>query len=207
MEQILAELKQRYDPLSILVYGSFADGTNGPGSDFDACVLTRDHDQTHDVSFVGGTQLDVFVYPADFFAGDYDRSEFIRLLGARCVFDPAGDAARLQEQIQAYVDGLPRKSHAEVLEALAWCRKMQRRTRRDDAEGLYRWHWLLTESLEIYCDAVGKPYLGPKKSLRWLQAAQPEAFTCYEAALRGLDQDALAAWLDCLAAQAAQLHP
>ena len=38
---ILDYLKRTYDPEVILVYGSFAQGRNGPHSDFDACVLTK----------------------------------------------------------------------------------------------------------------------------------------------------------------------
>ena len=34
------------------------------------------------------------------------------------------------------------------------CKKMLLRTLRSDAEGLYRWHWVLIDSLEIFCDAV-----------------------------------------------------
>ena len=61
MEQVIAYLKQTYNPLSILVYGSFADGSHSANSDFDALVISESHPPFHDVSFVNGIQLDVFV--------------------------------------------------------------------------------------------------------------------------------------------------
>ena len=68
MHGIVAYIKEKYDPLSLIVYGSYANGTNNQNSDFDALVIWRGDKQIHDTSFVGGVQLDVFVYPATFFA-------------------------------------------------------------------------------------------------------------------------------------------
>ena len=52
---ILDYLKRTYDPEAILVYGSFAQGRNGPHSDFDACVLTKNAEraQLRHVSEIG----------------------------------------------------------------------------------------------------------------------------------------------------------
>ena len=61
MEQIIEYIKQKYSPLSIIVYGSYAIGTNNLNSDFDALVFSQHHSQFHDTSFVDGVQLDVFV--------------------------------------------------------------------------------------------------------------------------------------------------
>lgn len=63
MEALLRYLRQTYQPLSILVYGSYANGTNGPASDFDALVITREGREFHNTSVVDGIRLDVFVYP------------------------------------------------------------------------------------------------------------------------------------------------
>ena len=34
-----------------------------------------------------------------------------------------------------------------------------------------------------FCDMMQQPYFGPKKSLKWLEEKQPEAFDCYDKAL------------------------
>ena len=98
----------------------------------------------------------------------------------------------------AYLDALPMKAMDEVRQDVAWCRKMQSRTLRGDAEGFYRWHWLLTESLLIYCDARRWHYFGPKKALRQMQREQPGHYAAYRTALEDFTQSALSGWLDCL---------
>lgn len=63
MEQIIKYIQQKYKSLFVILYGSYANGTNDTSSDFDAEVISLDYEQTYDISFVNGTQLDVFVYP------------------------------------------------------------------------------------------------------------------------------------------------
>lgn len=72
LEKIIEYIKQKYNPLSIILYGSYANGTNNLNSDFDALVISYDHEQFHDTSFVNDIQLDVFVYPASYFDGEFD---------------------------------------------------------------------------------------------------------------------------------------
>ena len=40
---------------------------------------------------------------------------------------------------------------------------MLNRVKRSDCEGMFRWHWVLVDSLEIFCDIMKQPYWGPKK--------------------------------------------
>jgi hypothetical protein len=112
--------------------------------------------------------------------------------------DPEGLGAALRERVRAYIAAQPRKSAEENAEALVWCRKMLSRTARSDSEGLYRWHWLLADSLEIVCDLLHHPYQGPKKSLRWLEEAYPAVHAVYTRALAEFTQSALTAWITCL---------
>ena len=67
MEQIIEYIKRNYNPISIILYGSYANGTNNLNSDFDSLVISYDHEQFHDTSFVNGIQLDVFVYPVSYY--------------------------------------------------------------------------------------------------------------------------------------------
>ena len=78
MEQILRYIQETYNPLSIILYGSYVDGTNGLNSDFDALVITADHERFHDTSFVNGIPLDVFVYPARYFESSYSCEDFVQ---------------------------------------------------------------------------------------------------------------------------------
>lgn len=199
MESLLNALDAAYAPEVLILYGSYADGTNGADSDFDALLLA-DHAPCHDVSVVEGVQLDVWVYPPDYFADDASLAEVIQIEDGIIVHDPHGRGAMLQSRVRAMLAAQPGKSAEENAEALAWCRKMLKRTERKDAEGLFRWHWLLTESLEIACDLLHHPYPGPKKALRRLERVHPALHAAYARALAEFTQAALTDWVNALEA-------
>ena len=180
-----------------MVYGSFADGSAGAGSDFDALVIAGSR-ACHDASEIDGVTLDVFVYPAATFCADYDPEDFVQIFDGKILLDRCGTAAQLQKRVLDYLAERPKKSDEELRQALDWCGKMLARTQRDDAEGAYRWHWLLIDSLEIYFDLHGLPYYGPKKALRTMEQTDPEAFSLYSKALNSMNRDALSAWIACL---------
>ena len=177
---VLNYLTETYSPLAILAYGSYADGTWGPDSDFDALLLTGGGQAGHDVSFVEGVQLDVFLYPAGHFDGPFDPGQFPQLAEAVILLDRDGRGRALADRVRAW------------------------QAERRDAEGLFRWHWLLVDSLEICCGLLGAPYRGPKKSLRWLSGACPEGYRLYAAALARLDAAALEKWVAWLEEAAAK---
>jgi len=198
VEPILLHLRRAYAPLAIIVYGSYADGTNNAHSDFDALVIVAEGEPHHDTSLVEGVRLDVFVQPVQSITGEIDGEAFIQLADSRIVLDTEGVAEKLVRRVQDYIASLPEKTAAEVEDDIAWCVKMLQRTRLGDAEGFYRWHWLLTESLEIYCGAAGLRYPGPKKAMRWLAAHEPEAYACYARALGEFSAQSLQEWIECL---------
>lgn len=199
MEQIIEYIKQTYSPLSIILYGSYANRTNNQNSDFDALVISRNHEQFHDTSFVGGIQLDVFVYPASYFDRGYDCNDFIQIFDGKIVVDSDHRGEKLQSNVLSYLQSRPRKSKAEIDASVDWCSKMLARTKRNDAEGKFRWHWVLIDSLEIFCDVMGYPYWGPKKSLKWMGENYPAAFACYKAALEDFSLETLENWITYIA--------
>ena len=198
MEQIIDYIRKTYAPLSIILYGSYADGSNNLNSDFDALVITREHRQLHDTSIINGIALDVFVYPASYFSGGYDCNEFIQIFDGKILSDTDDLGKTLQENVLSWLKILPRKSPEEMQEQLAWCLKMVARTQRGDAEGMFRWHWLLTDSLEIFCDITRQLYFGPKKTLKWMNENHPTAFALYEKALRDFTLESLETWISYL---------
>ena len=195
LEKIIEYMKQRYNPLSIILYGSYANGTNNLNSDFDALVISDDHEQFHDTSFVDGIQLDVFVYPASYFEGDYDCNDFIQIFDGKVVVDRGGQGKALQAKVQSYLQNRPQKSRAEIDASVNWCIKMLARVKRCDAEGMFRWHWVLIDSLEIFCDVMRQPCWGPKKSLKWMEENHPTAFACYQTALTDFSMESLENWI------------
>ncbi len=194
---ILDYLKRQYQPLAVMTYGSFADGSQNTHSDFDALVIANGP-KKHDTSTVAGTVLDVFVYPPETFATSYDPMDFVQVFDSAIVIDRDGMGAKLKNSVLETMERQPFPTREEVQEEIDWCRKMQRRSLRADAEGFYRWHWVLMDSLEIYCDACGRRYLGPKKSLAWMRKNDPAGYDLYARALKDFSQPALERWLDYL---------
>lgn len=195
MDQIIEYIKQKYNPLSIILYGSYANGTNNLNSDFDSLVISYDHEHFHDTSFVNGTQLDVFVYPASYFDGDFDCNDFIQIFDGKIIADSDGLGKTLQKRVLSYLQNRPPKTPAEIDASVDWCIKMFERVKRNDAEGMFRWHWVLIDSLEIFCDITHHPYFGPKKALKWMEENHPTAFNIYQNALTNFSIESLEEWI------------
>ena len=204
MKQIIEYIQQKYSPVSIILYGSYANETNNLNSDFDAVVISSNHEQYHDTSFVNDIQLDVFVYPASYFGEKYNYEDFIQIVDGRVIIDSDNIGTNLQANIQKYVQNRPYKAPAEILASIDWCIKMFERVKRNDAEGMFRWHWVLIDSLEIFCDIMHHPYWGPKKSLKWMAKNHPVAYSIYEKALSNFNIDSLENWIAYIKTHAAQ---
>lgn len=195
MEQIIRYIQQEYNPLSVILYGSYASGTNNLNSDFDALVISSNHEQFHDTSFVDGIQLDVFVYPSSYFELDYDCEDFIQIFDGQIIIDSEDIGKTLKANVQEYLQSRPNKASAEIQASIDWCLKMFERVKRCDCEGMFRWHWVLIDSLEIFCDIMQHPYFGPKKSLKWMKEFYPDAYHCYKKALQNFNMNSLEEWI------------
>ena len=60
MDRIVKYLIEKYNPVGIIVYGSFADESNNENSDYDALVIVDENNlyRKHDNSIVDGIELD-----------------------------------------------------------------------------------------------------------------------------------------------------
>ncbi len=198
MQEILDFLKAKYDPIAMIVYGSYANNTNTETSDFDALLIAKENIKAHDTSIVCGTKLDVFVYSETYFAQSFSPEEFLQIEGGTIIFDTNNIATTLKTKVTTYIETLPLKTKDEITNELAWCRKMLDRAQNTDAEGLYRKHWLLIDSLEIACDILGYRYRGPKKSLAWLNREHRVLYEIYTQALERCDIPSIKSWIDVI---------
>lgn len=195
MEKIMDYLVDRYQPDTLILYGSYADGSFNANSDLDAILLADVAEMFHDTSVVEGVQLDVFIYPAE---TPLNPEEFPQLYFSKILVDRQGRGKALQEAVVDYIESRPARSDESILEDIVWCEKMLARTKRGDAEGYYRWHWVLCDSLQFYCDIRGWYFFGPKKILLRMQRLDPVGYVYYSKALRYMDYDNLARWVDFL---------
>lgn len=196
-DKIIEYLMDKYHPDAIVTYGSYADGSENANSDFDALVIA-DSTQKHDGSVVCGVTLDVFLYSPAEFAKTYEPCDFIQIHDGKIELDKYGTAQKRKDEVLQYIENLPMKSSDEINQELEWCNKMVLRTVREDAEGYFRWHWLLTDSLEIYYDIVRKRYFGPKKALKQMAQCDYKSFQKYENALKHFSKETLSEWIECL---------
>ena len=192
MERLVAHLTEKYRPLAMVVYGSYATGDQRAESDFDALLITEGT-EAHDTEMIGGVRLDAWVYPRAWAEELADGDAVIQLHGGRVLLDTDGLAARLIALARAHAAAYQPPSQEEKRQLLAWYEKMAQRARRGDAEGLYRWHWLMQDSLQVYCDVRDRFCFGPGKTLRAMRLEDPDALRFYEAAMRS--PEALEAWI------------
>ncbi len=197
MDKIIDYLKEKYNPSAIVAYGSFVDGSNNSESDFDAFIVMDNPKSNHDSAIVDGIQLDVFIYGNDKFEGEIYPEDFVVLYDCNIILDKLGVAKKLALNVQEYIDSYKSSFDKDTF-GVQWCRKMLRRAKRGDSEGLFRWHWVLTDSLEIYCNLTDRFYFGPKKTLILLEKNEDDAFSVYEKALKCFDITSLENWLNLL---------
>lgn len=194
MKQILRYLTERYHPIGVIVYGSYACGTNDAQSDFDALLILEEGDAFHDTSLVQGVRMDVFGYPRDYLKGLDDMGEIIQIHGGQITLDQTGLAAELLRKAEDYAVARSQSSGESKRQLRDWCGKMLARAERNDPEGQYRRYWLLTDSLSIYCELRDRFYFGPKKTITYLNEKDPEGYRLFRTALER--QEEIPRWIE-----------
>lgn len=192
---ILKYLNEKYEPHTIIVYGSFINGSYTPESDFNVVLVSDTARKSNDTSVVNDVQLDAYIYNTRDIVESYSPAELIQIYDGNILLDEKGYGKFIVEDVQKYLHETARKSEGEKLYLRAWVQKMARRAEQPGAEGLYRLHWLLAESLEVYFNLHDLAYYGPKKSLLWLKENRSEDYELYLSALENCSVKRLKQWL------------
>lgn len=198
MEKIIAYLKEKYRLSSMIASGDYAEGDVKPGSIFEAVAMGPTSPYAHETETVEGVKLDVLVYPRDIFYGEIALDEFEQVHEGLVVLDEDGMGTWLKRMIASQIASIPLKPDEAVEDALHWCDSMLESAAAGDAEGLFCRHWLLTDSVEVYCDACALPFLSPKKTMAKMRKADPEAAEVHLRALGGMDMESLREWVALL---------
>lgn len=183
IEQVKAYLTDKYDCHTLILYGSYAEGDFSSDSDLDVIGFSDNEDDLNDTTMIGGVQLDAWIKGTS----QLDMPQaYIHTLNSIILLDERGLGHNFTtEIIKIFEKGTDPISTNQREFLKAWLVKMQRRTLRSDAEGLYRYHWMLKDSLEIYFELKNLWFLGVKKSLKWLEKNEPEVFVMFEDSFRG----------------------
>ncbi|MGI9278042.1 MAG: nucleotidyltransferase domain-containing protein [Endozoicomonas sp.] len=179
VEIAVRELEDKYQPHTIIVYGSRARGDATATSDIDIACFCDDTAVNKDARDFQGVFLDAWIYQTEDM--EAERDEFLKLGDGFCALDTRDLGEHFLEQIRQRIHEGPEPLNREdQLHTVEWIRKMLKRIEQDDLEGLYRRTWLQTDLLEIYFQLRGLWYFGPKKSLSWLKKNDPAGFNLFQ---------------------------
>lgn len=198
MEKIIAYLKEKYRLSSMIVSGDYAEGSIKADSVFEAIAMGATSPYAHETAAVDGVKLDVLIYPREIFYGEIALDEFESAHEGLVVLDEDGMGSWLKRMVAQQIASIPLKPREAVADSLHWCRSMAARAAETDAEGLFCRHWLLTDSVEVYSDVCGQPFLSPKKTMSKMAKSDPEAAEIHLRAMGSMDHASLMAWVELL---------
>lgn len=193
-EQIIRYLKEKYHPVSILVLGSYADGTFDETSDFDAIVIVDIKHDSKDISEVKGIPLDVDIYTVDEVMFGHPK-QFIKAHDAEIVLDT--EIGRLmKERVIRYFEEIRVTSETDKKGMKDWLRKMTIRIEKGDDDANYRMAMLMWESLAIYFLLRDLNFYGSKKSIRYLKDEDEAGYAVFHEAVTKKDVESLKNWVE-----------
>lgn len=182
LNYIIEYLIEEYSCHSIILYGSFANGSYTDESDIDLICFSDNQKKENDTTAHNDRQLDAWIYNTETMD---DANQFLHIRGGEILLDKKKKCVDFLKEIdKVFVKGPKQLTVKEKDFLKDWLRKMVRRAKKGDIEGNFRYHWMLTDALEIYFDIKGVWYLGPKKSLQWLCENDKEAYERFDNALR-----------------------
>lgn len=183
IKRLCTELMQQHGAHTVLLYGSHADGSATPQSDYDLAGFADVPRKVCDARVVDGQFLDAFIHPEAVLANP--TAEQLHLRGAVVLAQRGDEASRFLAALDAlFAQGPEPRPEDELRTLRTWAWKMLARLQRGDAEGNYRRHWLLMQLLEDHFVLRHQWYLGPKKALLQLQRTEPATYAAFEAALQ-----------------------
>jgi predicted nucleotidyltransferase len=165
--RVVVDLQKKYNPHTIILYGSRARGDYTHSSDIDVVCFAEGATPIKDARNFEGIYLDAWVYGSDVMSESTD--ELLRVADGCCLYDSDGRGNVFLKELQTRIEQGPKQlSAAEIQHTKQWVYKMLERAKSSDVESLYRRYWLAVDLLQIYFDLRGQWYFGPKKGLAWL---------------------------------------
>ena len=182
LERACKELVSVHAAHTILLYGSRANGTARPDSDYDIAAFAPVEKTIRDARIVEGVFLDTFIHPESELFNPIE--EHLKLRGGKIVLQRETEAENFLHQLERlYVSGPTALPTDEIEARKMWALKMDETIKHGDTEANYRRVWLLTALLEDYFHIRGLWFQGPKQSLIWLKEFDASVHEAYCAAL------------------------
>lgn len=187
MENILDlaanDLKEKYNPHTIILYGSYAREDATDLSDIDIACFWDRPDEIKDARLFHKTFLDAWIYPTSFL--DTVPEEALRFSDGKVLHDAKGLGVEYLNRVKEKLHvGREPMSDADKAHIREWVKKMLERAHNGSLDGNYRRNWLQHDLLSIYFDFRGLWFLGSKKSFAYLQKHDQKVYELFEQTYR-----------------------
>ncbi|GEM80546.1 nucleotidyltransferase family protein [Vibrio superstes] len=177
-EKAIKEVVGKYDPHTVIIYGSRARGDATDESDVDMACFLDEPPISEDFRSFDGIFLDAWIYPTDAMK---TPESFVQMGKAFCAIDKYGLGKELLRKIDerrtAGPIPLTEKQKSNIIELRM---KSLKRIVKNDIEGNHRRAHLQFTLLETYFLLRDKWFFGAKSSLAWLQENDQVAFDLFE---------------------------
>ena len=172
-------LEEKYGCHTIILYGSYAQGSADSTSDVDMLGVTDSITRTkRHAEKWRGIYLDLFIFPESKLEKADPSSMY--LLTGRVLKEKDGQGTKFLNQLRELEkSGFEELAEDEIMARKVWARKMFERAKRGDPEGNYRRMWLTITQLEDYFHIRKLWYRGSKQSLKWLQDNDTETYDLF----------------------------
>lgn len=175
---VLEELKNRYSPHTIILYGSYARNEESSASDVDIACFCDIENEIKDARLFEGVYLDAWIYPTASMNSISDSA--LRFADGILLHDEKGLGAKYLENVhKTLADGRNPMSDDDLIHLKEWIKKMLSRASSDDLDGNYRRTWLQFELLSVYFEVRGLWFLGHKKSFDYLKNHDREVYELF----------------------------
>ena len=195
MQSIVDYLKTTYNPLAIVTYGSYINGTQDEYSDFDCMIVVEDKNRKHDDSVINGVQLDCYIFTKEEISNE-DLDAFLTVYDGTIVMDTDDFALNLKTRVRKYVEEHSKIENEEKQFIVSWIVKTMHRAEKADDEGNYRALAFLWESLTDYFLLRDMFYFGSKKAVTYLKEKDSIGYRLYHTAISERTNEAIAKWAE-----------
>lgn len=175
---VLEELKAKYSPHTIILYGSYARNEESNTSDVDVACFCDINEEVKDARVFQGVYLDAWIYPTESLNTIPEAS--LRFGDGIVLYDERSLGKKYLEEVQRkLLAGRELMSANDLLHLQEWVSKMLSRAVVNDLDGNYRRTWLQFELLSLYFEVRGLWFLGHKKSLSYLKSYDSEVYELF----------------------------
>lgn len=193
MDKIINYLKEKYNPLAIVTYGSFNDAMQDEYSDFDSMIIVKEKDKGHDNNVIDGVSLDCFIFTEEEVRSD-NLDPFITIYDGSIILDTDDVALKLKKRVQGFVEEHKFTSLGDKDFIRNWITKTLKRIEKTDDEGNYRAIFLLSESLSCYCELSDIFYFGSKKTVKYLKEHDSLGYELFHKAVTSRSNEDIKNW-------------